>query len=126
MVDTTEANEEFEDEEIEEQSQAKSKEYSAAAEKPREGPALMTSVLDISMTDGQQPKKGIPIRLPIHKSDEGHQFVVLATSVADSIDVNDWETIPATTDRSGKAAVFTISHFSMYVYCFLRCELVFK
>lgn len=84
-------------------------------EEDEAGPLLMTNVIDMSMSDGQQPKEEIVMKLPIHKKgDEVEEMCVLATSEEDPDDVDDWEVIEAQTDSKGKAAVFRIKHFSIY------------
>uniref|UniRef100_A0A8W8MDK8 Uncharacterized protein n=8 Tax=Magallana gigas TaxID=29159 RepID=A0A8W8MDK8_MAGGI len=94
VVDTNDVNEDEEDE---------------------SGPLLMTNVIDMSMSDGQQPKEEIVMKLPIHKKgNEVEEMCVLATSEEDPDDVDDWEVIEAQTDSKGKAAVFKIKHFSIY------------
>ena len=79
-----------------------------------EGDVLMTSVLDISMSNGQQPKHEIEIKIPLHcKLSANDEVVVLATSHGSPSSVDDWEVMDAKTDESGKAASFKINHFSM-------------
>ncbi|KAK3108572.1 hypothetical protein FSP39_011015 [Pinctada imbricata] len=80
------------------------------------GPILMTNVIDMSMSDGQQPNKGIDMKLPIHSKDQNDvlDLCVLATSEEEPDDIDDWEIIEAKPDKSGKAAVFKIEHFSIY------------
>lgn len=71
VVDTNDVNEDEEDE---------------------SGPLLMTNVIDMSMSDGQQPKEEIVMKLPIHKKgNEVEEMCVLATSEEDPDDVDDWE-----------------------------------
>ncbi|XP_048753811.2 uncharacterized protein LOC125665218 isoform X2 [Ostrea edulis] len=79
-------------------------------------PLLMTNVFDMSMSDGQQPKKDIVMKLPIHYNwiDGEAEMCVLATSEEDPEDPDDWEIIHALKDFKGRAAVFKISHFSIY------------
>ncbi|XP_061185998.1 uncharacterized protein LOC133194068 [Saccostrea echinata] len=79
------------------------------------GPLLMTNVIDMSMSDGQQPKEEIVMKLPIHqKGGEEEEMCVLATSEEYPDDADDWEIIEAQKDPKGKAAVFRIKHFSIY------------
>ncbi|XP_062591473.1 uncharacterized protein LOC134252956, partial [Saccostrea cucullata] len=79
------------------------------------GPLLMTNVIDMSMSDGQQPKEEIVMKLPIHqKGGEEDEMCVLATSEEDPDDADDWEIIEAQRDPKGRAAVFRIKHFSIY------------
>ncbi|XP_056008457.1 uncharacterized protein LOC130051120 [Ostrea edulis] len=79
------------------------------------GPLLMTNVIDMSMSDGQQPKEEIVMKLPIHNKgdDKEAEMCVLATSEEDPDDPDDWEIIHAEKDSKGKAAVFKIKHFSI-------------
>ncbi|XP_052091199.1 uncharacterized protein LOC127728055 isoform X2 [Mytilus californianus] len=79
------------------------------------GDLLTTNIVDISMTDGQQPKEEIGIKIPIHnKLSEDDAVVILATSCEAPCSVDDWETMEAEMDKSGKAAIFRIRHFSIY------------
>ncbi|OWF35636.1 uncharacterized protein LOC110442698 [Mizuhopecten yessoensis] len=100
FVDTSEANEEFKE--------------SEEAGQSSEGPLLMTSVLDLTTTDGQQPSNDIQMKIPVKTEDQSEGFVVLTTSDPDpNLDEWTWESIPAEIDGAGKA-VFTISHFSIF------------
>ncbi|XP_048753807.2 uncharacterized protein LOC125665217 [Ostrea edulis] len=85
-------------------------------EEDESGPLLMTNVIDMSMSDGQQPKEEIVMKLPIHNKgdDEDGEVCMLATSEEDPEDPEDWEIIHAEKDSKGKAAVFKIKHFSIY------------
>ncbi|XP_048753803.2 uncharacterized protein LOC125665215 isoform X3 [Ostrea edulis] len=85
-------------------------------EEDESGPLLMTNVIDMSMSDGQQPKEEIVMKLPIHNKgdDKEAEMCVLATSEEDPDDPDDWEIIHAEKDSKGKAAVFKIKHFSIY------------
>ncbi|XP_022307089.2 uncharacterized protein LOC111113267 isoform X1 [Crassostrea virginica] len=84
-------------------------------EEDESGPLLMTNVIDMSMSDGQQPKEEIVMKLPIHnKGGVEEEMCVLATSEEDPDDEDDWEIIEAERDAKGKAAVFRIKHFSIY------------
>lgn len=86
-------------------------------EEENAGDILMTNVIDISMSDGQQPKQEIGLKIPIHhKMDEGDEMVILATSKESPNGIEDWKILEAEMDASGKAATFKIKHFSMYVY----------
>ncbi|XP_052094040.1 uncharacterized protein LOC127730036 [Mytilus californianus] len=79
------------------------------------GDLLTTNIVDISMTDGQQPKKEIGIKIPIHhKLSEDDAVVILGTSCESPCSVDDWEVMEAEMDESGKAAIFRIRHFSIY------------
>ena len=79
------------------------------------GDMLTTNIVDISMTDGQQPKQEIGIKIPIHhKLSEDDAVVILATSSDAPCSVDDWEVMEAEMDESGKSATFRIRHFSMY------------
>ena len=82
-------------------------------EDEEEGPILLTNVIDLSMSDGQQPQNDIDMKLPLHSSNSKEEMCVLATSEEDPEDEDDWEVLEARTDQQGKAAVFKISHFSM-------------
>ncbi|VDI84353.1 Hypothetical predicted protein [Mytilus galloprovincialis] len=76
---------------------------------------LTTNIVDISMTDGQQPKQEIGIKIPIHhKLSEDDAVVILATSIDAPCSVDDWEVMEAEMDESGKSATFRIRHFSIY------------
>lgn len=56
------------------------------------GPLLLTNVIEMSMSDGQQPKKEIVMKLPIQKKGNNvEEMCVLATSEEDPDDVDDWE-----------------------------------
>ena len=61
-------------------------------EEDESGPLLMTNVIDMSMSDGQQPKEEIVMKLPIHnKGGVEEEMCVLATSEEDPDDEDDWE-----------------------------------
>jgi hypothetical protein len=61
-------------------------------EEEESGPLLMTNVIDMSMSDGQQPKQEIVMKLPIHNKGDGEEdMCVLATSEEDPEDPEDWE-----------------------------------
>ncbi|XP_063424045.1 uncharacterized protein LOC134707870 [Mytilus trossulus] len=95
IVDTKEVNEEEQEEES--------------------GDMLTTNIVDIYMTDGQQPKQEIGIKIPIHhKLSEDDAVVILATSSDAPCSVDDWEVMEAEMDESGKSATFRIRHFSIY------------
>ncbi|XP_063424044.1 integrin-linked protein kinase-like [Mytilus trossulus] len=79
------------------------------------GDMLTTNIVNISMTDGQQPNQEIGIKIPIHhKLSEDDAVVILATSSDAPCSVDDWEVMEAEMDESGKSATFRIRHFSIY------------
>ena len=82
-------------------------------EDEEEGPILLTNVINLSMSDGQQPQNDIDMKLPLHSSNSDEEMRVLATSEDDPDDETNWEVLEASTDQQGKAAMFKISHFSM-------------
>ncbi|CAC5381606.1 unnamed protein product [Mytilus coruscus] len=91
------------------------KEVNEEEEEDKSGDLLTTNIVDISMTDGQQPKEEIGIKIPIHnKLSEDDAVVILATSCEAPCSVDDWEVMEAEMDESGKAAIFRIRHFSIY------------
>ncbi|XP_069110540.1 uncharacterized protein [Argopecten irradians] len=80
----------------------------------REGPTLMTNVLDLSTSDGQQPSKDIEMKIPVTSKDKSEEFLVLTSSNPDpNLEEWIWEKLQAEIDGHGKA-VFNISHFSIY------------
>ncbi|OWF35635.1 Ankyrin repeat protein [Mizuhopecten yessoensis] len=82
--------------------------------KPKGEPVLMTSILDLSTTDGQMPKHDIQMKMPVTVADKSEAVVVLTTSNPDpNLEQWDWDEIPAEIDGAGKA-VFTINHFSIF------------
>ncbi|XP_048754332.2 uncharacterized protein LOC125665632 [Ostrea edulis] len=79
------------------------------------GPLVLTNVIDMTVSDGQQPQKELVIRLPLHYGDQEEQDVcVLATSLEEADDEKDWEVLEAETDSAGKTATFKINHLSVY------------
>ncbi|XP_021342095.1 uncharacterized protein LOC110442700, partial [Mizuhopecten yessoensis] len=75
-------------------------------------PVLLTNILDICTTDGQQPQKDIQMMLPVNVKNKSKDVVVLVTSNPDpNLEKWDWEVIPAEINGAGKA-VFTVKHFS--------------
>ncbi|XP_071154831.1 uncharacterized protein [Mytilus edulis] len=91
------------------------KEVNEEEKEDESGDMLTTNIVDISMTDGQQPKQEIGIKIPIHhKLSEDDAVVILATSIDAPCSVDDWEVMEAEMDESGKSATFRIRHFSIY------------
>ncbi|KAK3099327.1 hypothetical protein FSP39_002691, partial [Pinctada imbricata] len=86
-------------------------------EEEESGSILMTNVIDMSMSDEQQPHKSIDMKLPIHSKDKNDvlDMCILATSKEDLDGTDDWEIIEARPEESGNAVLFKIEHFSMYV-----------
>ncbi|XP_033762638.1 uncharacterized protein LOC117344099 [Pecten maximus] len=100
FVDTAEVNEEIKE--------------SEESENASDGPMLMTNVLDLSTTDGQQPTKDIEMRIPVKTKDKTEEFLVLTSSNPDpNLEEWVWEKLEAEIDDAGKA-VFNINHFSIY------------
>lgn len=96
VVDTNDVNEDEEDE---------------------SGPLLMTNVIDMSMSDGQQPKEEIVMKLPIHKKgNEVEEMCVLATSEEDPDDVDDWE-VESTSNQLNSRLIFaTVSNCGLSIF----------
>ncbi|XP_062585482.1 uncharacterized protein LOC134247159 [Saccostrea cucullata] len=78
------------------------------------GPLILTNVIDLTISDKQQPKKEIAVKLPIHHSQGDEEMCVLATSQDEPDDADDWEVLDAMTDPSSKTTTFKINHFSVY------------
>lgn len=75
---------------------------------------LLTNVLDLSMSNHQQPKQPIDMKLPIHSTvNEDTEIVIFASSKEYPENVEDWEIIDARQDSRKNCAAFEIRHFSM-------------
>ena len=72
----------------------------------------MTNILDIALTDGQQPNKTIDVKLPIASRRTGGDICILATSKDDQT-TDDWEIIEAEMNDETHCVRFSIQHFSM-------------
>ena len=79
---------------------------------------LLTNIIDISMSDGKQPKKDIDVLLPVQNEKEGEDVCILTTSKQYPETADDWEVIKAEWDANANGTRFKIGHFSMYVKLF--------
>ncbi|XP_033763041.1 uncharacterized protein LOC117344407 [Pecten maximus] len=114
FVDTTEDPEDSDDPEVPTDPEGVEQERKEGEKKPEEEPVLMTSILDLSTTDGQQPNNDIEMKMPVTAKDQSEGVVVLTTSNPDpNLEEWTWDELPAEIDAAGKA-VFKISHFSIY------------
>ncbi|XP_060066970.1 uncharacterized protein LOC132547222 [Ylistrum balloti] len=83
-------------------------------DKRKSGDILMTSILDVSTSDGQQPNNDIEMKIPVTAKEQSEGVVVLTTSNPDpNLEEWTWDDLPAEIDKDGKA-VFKIDHFSIY------------
>jgi hypothetical protein len=90
------------------------KDVNVADEESNKEAVLLTNVLDLSMSNHQQPKQPIVMKLPIHsKVNDETEIVIFTSSKEYPEDVEDWEIIDATQDSRKKCAAFDIRHFSM-------------
>lgn len=91
------------------------KDLNGDADDSDEEPSLVTNVLDLSMSNHEQPKKPIDMKLPMHaKVDENAEIVILASSKEYPEKMEDWEIVEAKKDGRKKCAAFKIKHFSIY------------
>ena len=91
------------------------KDVNVADEESNEEALLLTNVLDLSMSNHQQPKQPIVMKLPIHATVNNETEIVIFTSSKEyPEDVEDWEIIDATQDSRKKCAAFDIRHFSIF------------
>ena len=66
------------------------------------------------MSNHQQPKQPIDMKLPMHsKAQSETDVVVLASSKEYPEEMEDWELVTARKDRRRNCAAFQIKHFSM-------------
>ena len=80
----------------------------------QEEPVLVTNVIDLSMSNHQQPKRPIDMKLPMHSElDEDNEVVILSSSKEFPENMEDWEIIDGKKDNRRKCAAFQIRHFSM-------------
>ena len=77
------------------------------------GDLLLTNVIDISLSDGKQPKKDIDVLLPVQNENLGDDVCILTTSKEEPKTVDDWDVIKAEKDTKANGTRFKIGHFSM-------------
>lgn len=91
------------------------KDVNVADDESNEEAVLLTNVLDLSMSNHQQPKQPIDMKLPIHSTVNGDtEIVIFASSKEYPENVEDWEIIDARQDSRKNCAAFEIRHFSIY------------
>ncbi|CAC5418668.1 unnamed protein product [Mytilus coruscus] len=74
---------------------------------------IVTNVIDLSMSNHQQPKQPIDVKLPMHSTtNEDNDIVILTSSKEYPEKIKDWEIIEAKKDKN--RASFRISHFSIF------------
>ncbi|XP_063421593.1 uncharacterized protein LOC134706512 [Mytilus trossulus] len=76
---------------------------------------LVTNVIDLSMSNHQQPKQPIDMKLPMHSTlNEDTEIVILTSSKEFPDEIEDWEIETAQKDSRRRSANFKIRHFSIF------------
>ncbi|XP_052095522.1 uncharacterized protein LOC127730931 [Mytilus californianus] len=81
-------------------------------EKGIDEPLLITNVLDLTMSDGKQPKKTVKMQMPVHTQTDT-DVIILGCHKEYPEEDDDWEIIE--TDNLKKFVAFDVKHFSFYV-----------
>ncbi|XP_071158407.1 uncharacterized protein [Mytilus edulis] len=81
-------------------------------EKDIDEPLLITNVLDLTMSDGKQPKKTVKMQMPVHTQTDT-DVIILGCQKEYPEEDDDWEIIE--TDNQKKFVTFDVKHFSFYV-----------
>ncbi|CAG2253871.1 unnamed protein product [Mytilus edulis] len=91
------------------------KDVNIAVADPSKEVILVTNIIDISMSNHQQPKKPIDIKLPTHSMiNDDNEIVVLTSSKEYPEEIKDWKIIAAKRDSRHRSASFKITHFSIF------------
>ncbi|CAC5418669.1 unnamed protein product [Mytilus coruscus] len=81
----------------------------------KEEAVLVTNVVDLSMSNHQQPKQPIDMKLPMHSTiNDDTEIVVLTSSKEFPEEIEDWEIENAHKDSRRRSANFKIRHFSIF------------
>ncbi|XP_063419812.1 uncharacterized protein LOC134704962 [Mytilus trossulus] len=75
-------------------------------------PLLITNVLDLTMSDGKQPKKTVKMQMPVHTQTDT-DVIILGCHKEYPEDDDDWEIIE--TNNQKKFVAFDVKHFSYFV-----------
>ncbi|XP_052094912.1 uncharacterized protein LOC127730521 isoform X6 [Mytilus californianus] len=76
---------------------------------------IVTNIIDISMSNHQQPKKPIDMKLPTHSTiNDDNEIVILTSSKEFPEEIKDWKIIAAKRDSRHRSASFKITHFSIF------------
>ena len=79
-------------------------------EKDIDEPLLITNVLDLTMSDGKQPKKTVKMQMPVHTQTDT-DVIILGCQKEYPEEDDDWEIIE--TDNQKKFVTFDVKHFSL-------------
>ncbi|XP_063421595.1 uncharacterized protein LOC134706513 isoform X2 [Mytilus trossulus] len=91
------------------------KDVNIAVTDPNKEVTLVTNIIEISMSNHQQPKKPIDIKLPTHSMiNDDNEIVILTSSKEYPEEIKDWKIIAAQRDSRHRSASFKITHFSIY------------
>lgn len=77
-------------------------------------PLLITNVLDLTMDNGQQPKKAIKLKIPVHTTTD-KEFVLFSCHKEYPEGDEDWEISEISSQHTGKLISFDVTQFSFYV-----------
>jgi hypothetical protein len=75
---------------------------------------MMTDILVLSTSDGEQPQKEIDIKIPTHMITDNNNVAVLASKHGGCSDsINDWEVIDHIHDSNTDAVSFQTKQFAL-------------